>query len=72
MAFTTEIQRLETTLTDRLHHAFAALQRARLRRAAYRQTHEELSQLTDRELNDLGFSRADIPAVARSAAEKAA
>jgi len=72
MAFINDICRFETTLVDRVHQGFAALQRHRVRRAAYRQTHDELSQLTDRELNDLGLSRTDIPAVARSAAEEAA
>lgn len=31
----------------------------------YRDTVSELSSLTNRELNDLGISRADIPFVAR-------
>lgn len=30
----------------------------------YRETVNELSRLTNRELNDLGIARADIPAVA--------
>lgn len=34
----------------------------------YRETHNELNQLTDRELADLGLSRATIPAVAHEAA----
>ena len=34
----------------------------------YRQTTAELNRLTQRELADLGLSRADIPAVARRAA----
>jgi uncharacterized protein YjiS (DUF1127 family) len=33
----------------------------------YRQTVSELSRLSNRELNDLGISRADIPFVARKA-----
>jgi uncharacterized protein YjiS (DUF1127 family) len=32
----------------------------------YRETVEELSRLTDRELSDLGISRYDIEAVARN------
>ena len=32
----------------------------------YRDNVRELSRLTDRELADLGFSRVDIPAIARS------
>ena len=33
-----------------------------------RRTESELNRLTDRELNDLGLSRGDIPAVARRSA----
>jgi uncharacterized protein YjiS (DUF1127 family) len=33
---------------------------------AYRETVRELSQLTDRELDDLGIARFEIDAVARS------
>ncbi|HVW55153.1 MAG TPA: DUF1127 domain-containing protein [Rhizobiaceae bacterium] len=32
----------------------------------YRQTISELSRLSNRELNDMGISRGDIPAVAKS------
>ncbi len=35
---------------------------------SYRQTSNELNRLSNRELADLGISRADIPAVARRAA----
>lgn len=38
---------------------------AKQRRAAYRQTVKELSSLQDRELNDIGISRADIHRLAR-------
>jgi len=34
----------------------------------YRQTVNELSRLSDRELNDLGIHRGDIPFVARRSA----
>ena len=34
---------------------------------SYRRTVAELSALTNRELNDLGINRADIPSVARRA-----
>ena len=37
-------------------------------RRIYRRTVAELSQLGDRELDDLGIARFDIPRVARSAA----
>lgn len=48
---------------DRARVAFTA---ARARRAAVRQTMNELDSLNDRELNDLGISRSDIPTIARS------
>lgn len=46
-----------------------AVRAARARRAAFLRTYNELDNLTDRELSDLGLSRADIGRVARSAAE---
>ena len=36
-------------------------------RAAYKKTVDELSALTDRELNDLGIARTEIPAIAAKA-----
>ena len=47
----------------------SAVRTARARRASYLRTYNELDILSDRELNDLGLSRADIARVARSAAE---
>ena len=38
---------------------------------SFRKTYNELSALTERELNDLGIARADISRIARDAAEKA-
>jgi uncharacterized protein YjiS (DUF1127 family) len=37
----------------------------------YRETVRELSHLSDRELNDLGISRYDIPNIARTSAAAA-
>ncbi len=37
----------------------------------YRETVRELSHLSDRELNDLGIVRYDIPSIARTAAAAA-
>lgn len=37
------------------------------KRAAYRRTRDELHLLTDRELDDLGVARSEIPDVARRA-----
>lgn len=34
----------------------------------YQETYRELSRLTSRELDDLGITRSDIPAIARRAA----
>lgn len=47
-----------------ISHLLSAVQRWRL----YRTTVNELSQLTDRELSDLGINRFDIPAIAWDAA----
>jgi uncharacterized protein YjiS (DUF1127 family) len=41
----------------------------RARRAAYLRTYDELAACSDRELADLGLSRADIPALARRSAD---
>ena len=37
----------------------------------YRQTFTELTRLNDRELADIGISRADIPDIARQSVKKA-
>lgn len=39
--------------------------------AAFRTTLEELQRLSDRELSDLGMMRADLPQIARQAADEA-
>ncbi|WBU65731.1 DUF1127 domain-containing protein [Paracoccus aerodenitrificans] len=44
------------------------VQEARARRAIYRQTVNELSALSNRELNDLGISRSMITRIATEAA----
>ena len=36
----------------------------------YRRTYNELSQLSDRELEDFGLTRFDIPSVARKVARR--
>ncbi|SNS71150.1 DUF1127 domain-containing protein [Tropicimonas sediminicola] len=41
------------------------------RQASYLRTTGELKELTDRELADLGFNRADISAIARTASRSA-
>lgn len=41
------------------------------RNRVYRETYSELSQLNDRELNDLGIARSEIARLAAEAADKA-
>jgi uncharacterized protein YjiS (DUF1127 family) len=36
----------------------------------YRETFKELSQLSNRDLADVGISRSDIPSIARQAAQQ--
>ncbi len=54
--------------TTRMSGIFAQLGDALARRRVYRRTLEELRQLSDRELADLGISRLNIADVAREAA----
>lgn len=68
MAFTNDISRFEFGFANRFESAMDSLRLFRARRAAYRQTHYELSILSERDLADLGISRADIPTLARQAA----
>ncbi|MEV8466815.1 DUF1127 domain-containing protein [Fluviibacterium sp. DFM31] len=68
MAFAADIRTHDTSIVERIEHAIAAFKQYRARRAVYRQTVNELSILSDRDLNDLGISRWDIPLVARDAA----
>ncbi len=49
-------------------NTISAIRAARTKHRAYRRTYDELSSLTDRELNDLGIGRSQIGEVARSAA----
>lgn len=68
MAYANSSRALRITLADRLQGLFAQLREANVRRALYNQTRRELAALSDRDLSDLGFSRADIPDVAHRAA----
>lgn len=52
-------------LADRIVGFVADLRESAARRAIYRRTVEELSKLSDRELNDIGLARANIEDVAR-------
>ena len=55
--------------TSRLDALLNRLQRRWDVHMTYRRTVEELQQLSDRELNDIGISRFDIRAIARQSAE---
>lgn len=54
--------------TDRMSGLFAQFGAALARHRVYRRTLDELRQLSDRELADLGISRASIGDIAREAA----
>lgn len=70
MAYATDIRTANTTLiSDRFHAVVAAFQKARRQNRVYRQTMTELNGLTGRELDDLGISAREIPAIAREAAQ---
>jgi len=66
---------IQTGVLDHLTQTVADLRQRlalfRYRRRAFDQTYSELSQLSDRELNDLGFARADIARIARESADEA-
>ena len=68
MAIVHDIHEFEVSIIDRARAAFGHW---RARRAAFQQVIDELSVLSDRDLNDLGLSRFDIPRVARQAADAA-
>lgn len=69
MAFTNDISRVETGIAHRIDSIMTVLRTQRARRVAYRRTYDELATLNDRELNDLGIARTDIPTIARQAAD---
>jgi len=70
MAFAQDTTRRPSALAYRFDDAVSALRRFRARRAAFNQTYNELSLLSDRELTDLGIARSDIAAIARQAASE--
>ncbi len=73
MAFAHDTQRANqgASLAQRLGFLRADLADRVAKYRLYRATVNELAMLSERELNDLGLSSADIPAVARQAAYKA-
>lgn len=60
-----------TTLRTFFNHKRNQLRRAQERRKVYKDTFHELSQLTDRDLADLGIPRSNIGRLAREAANDA-
>ena len=65
MAYAHSTEHFGHGLTGRIRAALDTYKAARTQRAEYRRTVDELSNLNDRELADLGLGRYDIPEVAR-------
>lgn len=68
MAFFTETQTTTAGLADRFNAVVATYKEHRAKRKVYKQTFAELLSLSNRELADLGMSRANIRSVAHEAA----
>ena len=68
MAYVNSSRAASFSLADRFSGYIAQFKASFARRAVFNQTVRELAVLTDRELSDLGISRADITAVAHEAA----
>lgn len=69
MAYANTARTMESArLFDKLSALIAAFRLAMTRRATYRQTLNELSALSDRELMDLGLHRSALESVALEAA----
>lgn len=64
----TQTARQERAAGTGIMGMFARLQEARARRAVYRQTVNELSNLSNRDLDDLGIHRSMITRIASEAA----
>lgn len=68
MAYVTETRTPRATLRERAVQLFAGLGERLAQRRVYRTTLNELANLTDRELRDLGVHRSAIKAIAHEAA----
>ncbi|MGB7318095.1 MAG: DUF1127 domain-containing protein [Planktotalea sp.] len=71
MAFFTETLTNNATFGDKLAAIWQGVKDARMKRAVFNQTLNELSSLSTRELNDLGLSRSMIRRIAYEAAYQA-
>jgi uncharacterized protein YjiS (DUF1127 family) len=70
MAHITDIRVHGPSLRDRLANLRDALAHRAAKRKAYRQTFDELSRVSDRDLADMGIHRSMIPAIAQQAADE--
>lgn len=68
MAYVNSSRAVQVTFADRFAAVLKVLKDIIERRRVYNETIFELNTLTDRDLADLGLSRASIPEVAREAA----
>lgn len=68
MAYATDFQTAHTAGEGRIAGFVAEIKDRMARRAIFNETFRELSVLSDRELSDLGISRAGIGRIAREAA----
>ncbi len=68
MAFADDIRSFETTLVRRMRASFDMARAMADKRRTYRRTYDELSALSQRDLDDLGIHRTNIRDVARAAA----
>ena len=70
MAYVTSTRSVQMIFSDRFATLAVAVKDMIARRRVFNQTLFELGQLSDRDLSDLGLSRASISDVAREAAYK--
>jgi uncharacterized protein YjiS (DUF1127 family) len=71
MAFVTSTRATPVSFADRFATLVSGVKDLMARRRVFNQTLYELNQLSDRDLSDLGLSRANVADVAREAAYKA-
>lgn len=69
MAYASEIRAGRNgSFGDRVQAVITAFRKSREQRRAYKRTFDELSNLSSRDLDDLGITAAEIPFIAREAA----